>query len=55
MVAIDKSGVDRNDEPALEQSRTRNSRRIVRDVSTSLDMTKECLTGRRRLRRFLRD
>ena len=40
MVALEESGVDRNDEPTVERSRARSSRRIVRDVSTSLDMTK---------------
>ena len=34
-----KVGVDRNDKPTLEGSRTRDPRRIVRDVSTPLDMT----------------
>src|SRR6266567_1231223 len=47
VVAIEESGVDRNDEPTLEGYRTRSSLRIVRDVSVraglaySLDMTKD--------------
>jgi len=51
MVAIEESGVDRNDESAVERYLSGNSRRIVRDVSVraglaySLDMTKECLMG----------
>src|SRR5882724_8166534 len=45
MVAIEESGVDRNDEPTVERSRARSSRRIVRDVSTSLDMTERALKG----------
>jgi predicted GIY-YIG superfamily endonuclease len=45
MVAIEESGVDRNNEPALARSRARSSRRIVRDVSTSLDMTERALKG----------
>src|SRR5437879_3027710 len=39
MVAREKSGVDRNNEPALERSGAGDPRRVVRDVSTSLDMT----------------
>jgi len=39
-----ESGGDRNDEPTVERSRARSSRRIVRDVSTSLDMTEKAIS-----------
>jgi hypothetical protein len=41
--------------PALEGYGAGDPRRIVRDISTSLDMTKGCSMGRRRLPQFLRD
>ena len=39
MVAIKESGIDCNAQPTLEGSGAGDPRRIVRDVSTSLDMT----------------
>jgi hypothetical protein len=41
MVAIEESGVDCNAQPTLEGSRAGDPGRIVRDVSTPLDMTKD--------------
>ena len=40
MVASKESGIDCNSQPTLEGSGAGDPRRIVRDVSTSLDMTK---------------
>ena len=40
MVAIKESGLDCKSQPTLEGSGAGDPRRIVRDVSTSLDMTK---------------
>jgi hypothetical protein len=39
MVASKESGIDRNSQPTLEGSGGGDPRRIVRDVSASLDMT----------------
>jgi hypothetical protein len=39
MAASKESGIDRNSQPTLEGSGAGDPRRIVRDVSASLDMT----------------
>jgi hypothetical protein len=41
MVASKESGIDCNAQPTLEGFRAGDPGRIVRDVSTSLDMTKD--------------
>src|SRR5437868_15549893 len=45
MVASKESGTDCDSQSVLEGSGAGDSRRIVRDVSASLDMTKEGIVG----------